>query len=93
MEQKLRELSREKLLEIIMRMAVHLSDVQRQKLEKIIEESAAETAEFDELESGKKPAASRMSQEFVDEKLAQLKGWMEQIDEGELCLQTSGGKI
>lgn len=81
MEKKLKELSREKLSEIILKMSELLTKEQYQALEAIVEERISEGTE-----SGEKLPPARMSQEFVDEKMGQLKIWMDQIDDGELCL-------
>ena len=81
MEQKLKELSREDLLEIIRRMAKLLSEEQRQALEEMVEGYAPKAGE-----SEKTPLPTRMSQEFVDEKMEQFQDWMHQIDEGEIYL-------
>ena len=81
MEKKLKELSREKLSEIILKMSELLTKEQHQVLEAIMEECISEGTE-----SGENLPPARMSQEFVDEKMGQLKIWMEQIDDGKICL-------
>lgn len=81
MEKKLEELSRETLQEIILKMTGLLSKEQYQTLKSMIEACKPES-----LKSKKTPLPTRMSQEFVDEKMEQLKSWMEKIDEGELYL-------
>lgn len=78
MEQKIKELSKEKLQDIILNMMGILSKEQCEKLEGMIE---ACTTEKD-----KNHLTERMSQEFVDEKMELLREWMGQIDEGELYL-------
>lgn len=82
MKKKLKELSRENLQNIILDMAQLLSREQRQKLETLIDDCAAE-----KLLPEKKQLTARMPQELVDEKMEQLKGWMKQIDEGRLYLR------
>lgn len=89
MEQKISNLSKENLQQIILKMSQHLSDEQYQELEAFIEECQTETAESSESEKSlANHLPSRMSQEYVEEKLAKYKVWMEQIDEGELYLNT-----
>lgn len=78
MEQKIKELSKENLQDIILNMMGLLSKEQREKLEVMIEACTTE--------KGKIPLTERMSQEFVDEKMELLRNWMSQIDEGELYL-------
>ena len=78
MEQKIKELSKENLQDIILNMLNLLSKDQCEKLEIMIEACTAE--------KGKLQLTERMSQEFVDEKLELLRKWMNQIDEGELYL-------
>lgn len=86
MKKQLEKLSREKLQEIILKMTKLLSEEQCQNLEALIEECIAGGSESEP--SSPPPMPARMSQEFVDEKMSQLKDWMEQIDEGELYLNT-----
>lgn len=81
MQDRLKELSREKLQKIILDITEFLTKEQYQRLQTMVDELSAET-----LECKKIPLPARMSQEFVDEKLEKMKGWMEQIDEGELYL-------
>lgn len=78
MEQKIKELSKENLQDIILNMRDLLSKEQCEKLEGMIE---ACTTEKDKIQ-----LTERMSQEFVDEKMKLLREWMNQIDEGELYL-------
>ena len=85
MEQKLKALSRENLLEVIGKMAELLSKEQRQELDAMVEGYVPAEGEFE-----KTPIPARMSQEFVDEKMEQLESWMHQIDEGEIYLPLSG---
>lgn len=81
MKKKLEQLSKERLQKIILEMAEVLTKEQRRKLEALIESSAPVMMQ---TEKGLKPA--RMSGEFVEEKMEQIRTWMEQVDEGELCL-------
>lgn len=85
MEQKLKALSRENLLEVIEKMAELLSEEQRQELEAMVTGYVPAERDFE-----KTPIPARMSQEFVDEKMEQLESWMHQIDEGEIYLPLSG---
>lgn len=81
MEQKLKALSRENLLEVIGKMAELLSEEQRQELDAMVEGYVPAEGEFE-----KTPIPARMSQEFVDEKMEQLESWMHQIDMGKIYL-------
>lgn len=78
MNLKIKELSKDTLQDIILKMSDLLSKEQYEKLEAMIEACAAEE------DSSHLP--ERMSQEFVSEKMVLLKQWMRQIDEGELYL-------
>lgn len=78
MEQKLKELSKENLQNIILKMMDLLSKEQCEKLEGMIEACTTEKSKIQLPE--------RMSQEFVDEKMQILRKWMNQMDEGELYL-------
>ncbi len=82
MEQRIKELSREALEEILLKMLGFLSEEQCKKLEAMVE---ACEGEGQEVQKAGVPA--RMSQEFVDEKMQKIRYWMEQIDEGELYLE------
>ncbi len=58
-------------------MSEHLSDEQYQELEAFIEECQTELAESSESEkTSANHLPSRMSQEYVEEKLAKYKVWM-----------------
>ncbi|MGN0484735.1 MAG: hypothetical protein ACI4HI_14395, partial [Lachnospiraceae bacterium] len=83
MEQKIKELSKESLQKIILKMMTVLSKEQCEELEVMIEACLGENNE-----TGRIQLTERMSQEFVSEKMKLLKQWMEQIDEGELYLDT-----
>lgn len=83
MKQKLKELSREKLAEILCKVADILSKDQYKELEIMVGEVAADCSNVEEI-----PVMVRMSQELVEEKLSEIKLWMRQIEEGELYLDT-----
>lgn len=83
MKQKIKNLKREKLVEILCKVADILPKEQYLELEKMIVEAATDNS----IEE-KCPVMVRMSQELVDEKLEQIKGWMRQIEEEELYLDT-----
>lgn len=82
MKKKIQKLNREKLIEILCKMADNLPKEQCLELEKLLADSIA-----DDLVDGKRPMTVRMSQEFVDEKLQKIKESMRQIEE-ELYLDT-----
>lgn len=81
MKKELEDLGKEKLQKIILDMAEFLTREQRQKLETLIENSVPVRAV---AETNQKSA--RMSREYVDEKMEQIRTWMRQIDEAELYL-------
>lgn len=81
MEKKVQRLSKENLQNIVLKMAKTLSEEQYRRLELLIMECMADDEEYKE-----KKLKQRMSQEFVDEKMSQVKNWMQEIDEGEVCL-------
>lgn len=83
MKQKIKNLKREKLVEILCKVADILSKEQYLELEKMIVEAATDNSTEEKC-----PVMVRMSQELVDEKLEQIKGWMRQIEEEELYLDT-----
>lgn len=78
MKQKIKELSKENLQNIVLNMMGLLSKEQCEKLEGMIEDCT--------IEKGKTHLTERMSQEFVNEKMELLRKWMNQIDERELYL-------
>ena len=82
MEIKLGELTKESLQNIILGMSTFLTEQQKEHLEKLIEQCMAHRSTTEKIR------IVRMSQELVDEKMAQLKIWMQQIDDGELYLDT-----
>lgn len=81
MRKKVKELSRENLQKIILEMSKLLSKEQYDKLEALIDSCMKETSQEAVL-----PTEQRMSQELVDEKMKEIKGIMQRIDEGELYL-------
>ncbi|MDE6365572.1 MAG: hypothetical protein K2L86_15145 [Lachnospiraceae bacterium] len=81
MKTKLKQLTKENLQQIISDMNTFLSKEQQQQLENLIAQYASGSAK-----SQVKQNTVRMSQEIVEEKMAQFKIWMNQIDEGELML-------
>ena len=81
MKQKIKELNKENLQNIMLKTIDLLSKEQCEKLETMIEACTSEKKETKKIQ-----LTERMSQEFVDEKMQLLKKWMDQIDEGELYL-------
>lgn len=81
MKTKLKQLTKENLQQIISDMNAFLSKEQQQRLENLIAQYTSGSAK-----SQVKQKTVHMSQEIVEEKMAQLKIWMNQIDEGELTL-------
>ena len=81
MKNDLKKLTKENLQQIILDMKTFLSKEQQQQLENLIVQYASGS-----VKAQSKQKIVRMSQELVDEKMAQLKIWMNQIDEGELTL-------
>lgn len=83
MKQKIKNLKKEKLVDILCKMVDVLPQEYYMELEKMVAEAAT-----DNSAAGNRLVMVRMSQELVDEKLEQIKGWMRQIEEGELYLDT-----
>lgn len=81
MEKKLQKLSKENLQNIVLEITKTFSEEQYRKLELLIMEYMITDIEYNEEQ-----LKQRMSQEFVDEKMSQIKTWMQQIDDGEICL-------
>jgi hypothetical protein len=77
----LKKLTKENLLQIILDMNTFLSKEQQRQMENLIAQYTSGS-----VKTQTKEKTVRMSQEFVDEKMRQLKIWMNQIDEGELTL-------
>ena len=81
MKNNLKKLTKENLLQIILDMNTFLSKEQQRQMENLIAQYTSGS-----VKTQTKEKTVRMSQEFVDEKMRQLKIWMNQIDEGELTL-------
>lgn len=81
MEKKLQKLSKENLQNIVLEITKTFSEEQYRKLELLIQEYLVDDAKYKA-----ERLQQRMSQEFVDEKMSQIKTWMQQIDDGEICL-------
>ncbi len=81
MKNNLKKLTKENLLQIILDMNTFLSKEQQRQMENLISQYTSGS-----VKTQTKEKTVRMSQEFVDEKMRQLKIWMNQIDEGELTL-------
>ncbi len=81
MKNNLKKLTKENLLQIILDMNTFLSKEQQRQMENLIAQYT-----LGSVKTQTKEKTVRMSQEFVDEKMRQLKIWMNQIDEGELTL-------
>lgn len=80
MEQKLKKLGKEELRRVILKLAEILSAEQRDFLDALLEGRT-------EGRTAQEVPASRMSGELVEEKMGQVKLWMEQIDDGDLYLE------
>ena len=77
------QLSKKDLQDIILKMQKLLSDKQKKEFRKIVE------MHRNQPESKKSQASQvSMSDDLVNEKMAQIQKWKDQIDEGELCLDT-----
>lgn len=83
--QKLKQLSKENLQEILQEMMKIFTREQSQKLEVLLDN-------YLEKPENKEQAVTvpRMSGEYVDEKMREMEEWMRQINEGELYLDTEG---
>lgn len=80
-----KELSREELQNVILKMQEILSEEQKQSLQEIMRRCRKQDA-GDTFQ----PVQARMSQELVEEKMRQIQKWQEKIDEGELYLHSEG---
>lgn len=78
-----KELSREELQNVILRMQEMLSEEQKQSLQEIMRKCTKP-----DVDETSRPEQSRMSQELVEEKMRQIQKWQEKIDEGEIYLNT-----
>lgn len=83
MKKKLEKLNNERLQKTILDMTEFLTDEQRQKLDTIVESCSMGQTQLEPRQ-----LTTRMSQEYVDEKLEQIAIWQKQIDDGELVLDT-----
>jgi hypothetical protein len=75
MKQMINEISRKNLQNIILEICELLSDEQYREAEQIIGRYSKQTV--------LKEPTSRLSQEFVDEKMLLIRNWMGQIDQGD----------
>ena len=82
-KEQLKKLSKENLIELILEMSELLSEDQNRICNQIVSEYLTDRSVdfFDGIQA-------RMSDEFVSEKMAQIKKWMKEVDEGELYLET-----
>lgn len=78
---ELNQLSKEELKTILLRVSEELSEKQMKILYKIIADCKTKEKKSEMYEE-------RMSQKQVDEKMQQIRQWKQQIDEGELYLDT-----
>lgn len=82
-EEEIKKLSKKELQDIVFEVQKILSDKQKMEFQKIVHVS--------EIQSENKkvqPLQVRMSDDLVNEKMAQIQKWKNQIDEGELYLAT-----
>lgn len=79
--QKIKDLGKEALQDIILDMAGFLTQEQLERLEETAKNRLAE-----EVSGGKIQPLPRMSEEFAEEKKKLLESWMREIDEGALYL-------
>ncbi len=79
----LKALSREALQGIIWKIQEFLSEEQKKRLREIVREYT-----YSDETSRPQSMQERMSQELVDEKMRQIEEWKQQIEEGELYLDT-----
>ena len=82
-EEDIKNLSKKELQDIIFKVQKLLSDKQKKEFQKIVKEAGIQPG-------NKKSQAAlvRMSYDFVNEKMIQIQNWKDQIDEGELYLDT-----
>lgn len=76
-----KELSREELQNVILKMQEMLSEEQKQSLREIMRE-----CKKPDVDETSQPEQAKMSQELVEEKMRQIQKWQEKIDEGEIYL-------
>ena len=82
-EEDIKKLSKKELQDIVLKVQKILSDKQKTEFQKILEVSG--------IQSGNRksqPLQVRMSDDLVNEKMTQIRKWKNQIDEGELYLDT-----
>ena len=79
--EKLKKLNKENLIELILEMSELLTENQNRKYNQIVAGYLT-----DQSVNSHDGVQARMSDEFVSEKMAQIKIWIQQIDEGELYL-------
>lgn len=82
-EEDIKKLSKKELQDIALNVQKLLSDKQKREFQKIVKEIG--------IQSGNKRIEAvqvRMSDDLVNEKMIQIKKWKDQIDEGELYLNT-----
>lgn len=82
-EEDIKNLSKKELQDITFKVQKLLSDKQKKEFQKIVKEAGIQPG-------NKKSQAAlvRMSDDFVNEKMIQIQNWKDQIDEGELYLDT-----
>lgn len=82
-EEDIKNLSKKELQDIIFKVQKLLSDKQKKEFQKIVKEAGIQPG-------NKKSQAAlvRMLDDFVNEKMIQIQNWKDQIDEGELYLDT-----
>lgn len=82
-EEDIKKLSKKQLQDIVLKIQKSLSDKQKREFQKIVKETGIQS-------ENKKPQALqvRMSDDLVNEKMIQIQSWKNQIDKGELYLDT-----
>ncbi len=82
-EEDIKTLSKKQLQDIVLKVQKLLSDKQKKELQKIVKETG--------IQFGNKKSQAvqvRMSDDLVNEKMIQIQKWKNQIDEGEVYLDT-----
>lgn len=79
-EEEIKKMSRKELQDIVLKIQRILSDKQKKELQEIFEMTKEQT------EKTLQPAQARMSEEFVQKNMIQIRDWKKQIDQGELYL-------
>lgn len=80
-EEEIKKLSKKDLQDIILKMQKLLSGKQKKEFQELIGMYGSQTGNMKSQEF-----RARMSEEFVNEKMTQIRKWKNQIDEGELYL-------